>query len=45
MGDKQKKEIKMNMLRDRAPKLPDVTEEMFRSCNPHNVALVDQYLQ
>lgn len=39
------KEIEMNMLRDRATKLPDVTEEMFESCNPHNTMLVKQYLE
>ena len=39
------KEIEMNMLRDRAKKLPEVTEEMFKSCNPHNIMLIEQYLQ
>lgn len=38
------KEIEMNMLRDRAKPLPEVTDEMFESCNPHNVELVKEYL-
>lgn len=38
-------EIKTNMLRERATPLPEVTEEMFMSCNPHNVELVKEYLQ
>lgn len=37
--------IEMNMLRERADKLPSVTDEMFESCNPHNVMLVKQYLE
>lgn len=40
-----KKNIEMNMLRERAIPLPEVTEEMFESCNPHNVMLVKQYLE
>lgn len=39
------KEIEMNMLRERALPLPSVTEEMFKTCNPHNVMMVEQYLQ
>lgn len=38
-------QIEKNMLRDRAKPLPTVTEEMFESCNPHNVMLVKQYLE
>ena len=41
----KEKHIDMNMLRERAEKLPDVTEEMFMSCNHHNVNLVKQYLE
>ena len=41
----KEKEVKMNMLRERADKLPDVSEEMFQSCNKHNVMLVKQYLE
>lgn len=37
--------IEMNMLRERANPLPEVTEEMFESCNPHNVMLIKQYLE
>lgn len=37
-------EINKNMLRERATKLPDVTEEMFNSCNKHNVDLIKEYL-
>lgn len=40
-----KKDIEMNMLRERAVPLPEVTQEMFESCNPHNVMLVKQYLE
>lgn len=40
-----KSNIEMNMLRERAKPLPEVTEEMFESCNPHNVQLVKYYLQ
>lgn len=39
------KEIKMNMLRDRAKPLPVVTEEMFKACNYENVDIVSEYLQ
>lgn len=39
------KEIKMNMLRDRAKPLPIVTEKMFKACNYENVDLVVEYLQ
>lgn len=42
---KKKKDISMNMLRERALKLPDVTEEMFLSCNQHNVELIQEYLE
>lgn len=38
-------EIDKHMLRERSEKLPDVTEEMFMSCNPHNTMLVKQYLE
>lgn len=38
------KVIEMNMLRERAKPLPEVTEEMFLSCNPHNVELIKEYL-
>lgn len=44
MGRK-KKDIDQNMLRERCNKLPDVTDEMFESCNPHNTRLVKQYLE
>lgn len=40
-----KNDIKMNMLRDRATPLPDITDEIFETCNPHNIMLVKQYLQ
>lgn len=40
-----RKDIEMNMLRERAKPLPEVTEEMFESCNSHNVMLVRQYLE
>lgn len=43
--DTLNKEIKMNMLRDRAKPLPVVTEEMFKACNFENVDLVTEYLQ
>lgn len=39
------KTVEMNMLRDRATPLPVVTEEMFKSCNPHNVGMVEEYLE
>lgn len=39
------KEIKMNMLRDRAKPLPVVTEEMFKACNSENVDIISEYLQ
>jgi len=40
-----KTDINMNMLRERAEKLPDVSEEMFLSCNQHNVDLITEYLE
>jgi site-specific recombinase XerD len=40
-----KTDINKNMLRERALKLPDVSEEMFQSCNPHNVDLINEYLE
>lgn len=40
-----KKNIKMNMLRDRAKPLPEVTEENFRNCNSETVDLIREYLQ
>lgn len=40
-----KKDINMNMLRERAEKLPDVSEEMFLSCNQHNIDLITEYLE
>ncbi|MEG1009089.1 MAG: site-specific integrase [Clostridia bacterium] len=40
-----KSDIEMNMLRERAMPLPSVTEEMFLSCNQHNVELVKEYLE
>lgn len=39
------KQIEMNMLRDRAVPLPNVTEEMFKACNYENVDLITEYLQ
>lgn len=39
-----KKDIKMNMLRDRAKPLPAVTEEMINECNVETVALLKEYL-
>lgn len=41
----KEKEIKMNMLRDRAEPLPVVTEMMFKACNYENVDLIEEYLQ
>lgn len=39
------KDIKMNMLRDRAKPLPVVTEEMFKGCNYESVDIITEYLQ
>lgn len=36
-------EIKKNMLRDRAKRMDDITDEMFDSCNPINVEMVDDF--
>jgi integrase len=40
-----KTNIEMNMLRERAKPLPEVTQKMFESCNPHNVQMIKYYLQ
>ena len=42
---KLKKEINKNMLRERALKLPTVTEEMYNQCNPENIKVVKEYLE
>ena len=40
---KQNKQINKNMLRKVADKLPEVTDEMFETCNPDNVKLVKEF--
>lgn len=43
-GDNVSKNIEKNMLRDRAPKLPEVTDEMWEKVNEDYRMLVDEYL-
>lgn len=38
-------EINKNMLRDRALKLPSITDEMYELCNQHNREMVQEYLE
>lgn len=43
-SEKQNKKIEMNMLRPRAKKLPDVTDEMWEEVNDEYRELVEEYL-
>lgn len=37
------KQINKNMVRDRALKLPTVTDEMYKQCNPENIRIFNEY--
>lgn len=37
--------IEKNMIREKAPKLPDVTDEIYEECNEHNRKMVQDYFE
>ena len=41
----RKKEINKNMVRDRALKLPTVTDDMYNSCNQDTRDMVQEYFE
>lgn len=43
--EKRSNSINMNMLRERALRLPDVTDEMYFKCNIDNRNLIEEYLE
>ena len=36
-------DIEKNMLRERALKLPEVTDEMYEQCNPETREMIEEY--
>ena len=41
----KKKKVKKNTLRDRSPKFPDITEEMWQEVNEENRDIVEEYFE
>ena len=39
------KEINKNMVRERTLKLPDVTDEMYNSCNEESRSIVQEFFE
>lgn len=42
---KSGKKIKTNMVREKAPKLPVVTDEMYNQCNEENRKLIQDFVE
>ena len=41
--DFKNKKVKLNMLKKRAPKAPDITDDIWKLCNKENRAMYDEY--
>lgn len=45
MEENEKIHIEMNMIKDKAKKLPEITEDEFEQCNKENVDMVKEFLR